>query len=160
MLNIRNNVFETNSSSSHSVSLVTSDGSELLESFVPDENGNIVLKGGDFSYTEKWITSTIDKLNFVAVYFHAYYDPELKERFERVVKEHTGAAEIIYDIRLQVQDQQSANSFLSTEYAEPSSYYSENELRVTLDNIFNNDDLLKMFLFNKKFGIEANIENC
>ena len=98
MLTIRQNVFETNSSSTHSVSLNFS-ACSILGSYPPDKKGIITLNGGDFASACDSIYSIGEKLNFVAVCIHVLGDEEIKERFERIVKEHTGAKEIKYDIR-------------------------------------------------------------
>ena len=62
MENIRQGVFETNSSSSHSFSVhVATEG--VLETLSLNKDGVLVLNGGDFSQAEFVIRSTLDKAN-------------------------------------------------------------------------------------------------
>ena len=52
-INIRSNVFETNSSSSHSFSLTfPCAGDKILETIKPDGNGQIILTGGNYTSSE------------------------------------------------------------------------------------------------------------
>jgi hypothetical protein len=62
MINTRLNVFETNSSSSHSFTISIST-SGVLETIAPNSKGEIVLKGGDFSRSEFYIQSALEKAN-------------------------------------------------------------------------------------------------
>jgi len=48
---IRQSVFETNSSSAHSISLGKDTGKQfLLDTLYPDQNGTITLTGGEFGW--------------------------------------------------------------------------------------------------------------
>ena len=165
--NIRQNVFETNSSSTHSVSLEMN-GGKLNDTIVPDENGNIVLSGGDFSHTELYITDALRKANFVAVYNAVYGDEKLKDRLVKVLKEITGAKEIIFDITMSYADGKPANSKFSSEYTDPycdSEYMEEDEnddeeseeVEVSFKTVLKDEKLLKQFIFNKSNNISAEI---
>lgn len=169
IINIRSNVFETNSSSTHSVSLnfpMKSDNLKEFEIVAPNDNGQIVLEGGDFSYSEIGLYEALSKMNFIAARIFAIGDEESKKRFEKVVKEYTGASEIVYDIRLSFADGKPANTFLSTEYiyAETDNYHSyddddddEDDLLISFSEILKSEDKLKHFLFNKKATLTSEI---
>jgi hypothetical protein len=154
MINIRNNVFETNSSSTHTVSLLFNEKDDF-EDISPNKDGQIILNGGDFSCTELCISSTLNKLNFIAVYMKVFGDKNLKERFESIIKEQTGAKEIIYNINMLYFDDKKADSFFSTEYTNSFCYYDDNDHHVSLLDILKNKEMLKIFLFNKNCGIES-----
>jgi hypothetical protein len=170
-INIRNGVFETNSSSTHSVSLhfpLHDEG--MFGTIKPDSKGNIKLHGGDFASTKIDVSSPLDKANFIAAYIMVYGNEKLKKRFESVLKEHTGAKNIVYDIRLSFTDGKPANTFFSPEYSCPEDcgyygegYYNEEddeeeceekgENPISLDAVLKSSKRLKTFLFSKKAKI-------
>lgn len=175
MINIRSNVFETNSSSSHSVSLhfpLSDKG--MLETVKLGAKGNLVLNGGDFASTEIDLESAMDKINFVAVYIMVYGDEDLKARFESVVREHTGASEIKYNIRFTYAEGKKANTFFSPEYfnTEDCGYYGEycdfeiddeDEIEIKshkciqFNDILKDDNKLKVFLFHDRAKLVSQI---
>jgi hypothetical protein len=154
-INIRNSVFETNSSSSHSVTLQFSDSNDLCDTIPLNEKGQIVLDGGDFSYTEMLIEGALCKANFIAVYMTVYGNEALKKRFEKILKEQTGASEIIYNIRMTYLNGEPANSFFSSEYGDPYGYYDGDE--ILLEDIVKNGKKLRKFIFNPSVKIESEI---
>lgn len=109
MINTRLNVFETNSSSSHSFTISIST-SGVLETIAPNSKGEIVLKGGDFSRSEFYIQSALEKANAIAVFCVVTEDSNVKEMFEEMMLKHTGASSLKYDIILTGPDR---NSYLS-----------------------------------------------
>jgi len=111
MINIRKNVFETNSSSSHSFTLNYSSVECELKTIIPDQDGKIVFTGGNFTSSEYGLDTPMEKANAIAAMIVVYGDNALKERFERVVKEHTGASELVYDIRLKAEGGKLPNTY-------------------------------------------------
>lgn len=91
MKNIRHSVFETNSSSTHSVS-IASDSDGILESLYPNEKGILLLKGGEFGWEWEKYNDAETKANYCAVF--AKDSEELTELLHNVIKEHTGAKEV------------------------------------------------------------------
>ena len=91
MKTTRHSTFETNSSSTHSISI--SESTEIYASISPDEGGSIVLSGGDFGWEWRRYTDALTKANYCAV---ACRDNEhMTEMLVSVVKEHTGAKQVI-----------------------------------------------------------------
>lgn len=93
MINIRRNVFETNSSSSHSIS-ICQDSNGVLDTIACDPDGTITIRGGWFG--REW---------------EAYNDPMVKASYclsdckgfesqqnmlREVIQEHTGCKEVIF----------------------------------------------------------------
>jgi len=109
---IRQNVFETNSSSSHSVT-ITVETEGMYTTLEPDGFGNITLNGGDFSRPEYYIQSTKEKANAIAVYCAVTRDSALMKTFESLLREQTGAAKVVTNIRLLGPDR---NSYMSSEF--------------------------------------------
>lgn len=84
---IRNGVFETNSSSNHSMSL--SQGNIVYGSISPDWDGVIELNGGEYGWQTEKHNSAVFKANYLA---QAYKDSNsLTETLISVIEKHTGA---------------------------------------------------------------------
>lgn len=172
-INIRKNVFETNSSSSHSVTmhfpLAETEALDTIEL----EDGNLILNGGDFASTEINLNKPLIKINYIAAHILVYGNEETKAMFESIVKEHTRAKNIIYNLRFTYSDGQKANTFFSPEYAYPedNGYYGEDRCEdyepeeieekesnpVFLKDILMDKNKLKTFLFHKKASVFAEI---
>jgi len=63
---IRNNVWETNSSSCHSISIQKCD-TNLYDRLYPNEDGLIELTGGEFGWGYDKYTDALTKANYIAV---------------------------------------------------------------------------------------------
>ena len=166
MINIRQNVFETNSSSSHSFSL-TFNGSKkdsVLGTIAPNENGQIVFTGGNFIGSSFNLSSPQSKANLIAARIIVYGDFNLKERFEKVIKEHTGATEIVYDVRPVAVDGKEPNTFYSPRIDSMYSYHydeeTEEESEIGFDEILADNNLIKIFIFSNNAYIDVGIHEC
>jgi hypothetical protein len=91
MKNIRNKVFETNSSSSHSISIYNATHG-LYDTIAPDSHGVITLTGGEFGWEWEKYNDTLTKANYAAVY--AAGDQAMTDMLVQVIKDHTGAKEV------------------------------------------------------------------
>lgn len=96
---IRSFVFETNSSSAHCVAIAET--MELLDTIEPNENGDIILMGGDFDWSyngESIFTDAWTKANYLAVYAKCYSNDEETSMttLNGVLRMQTGAKEIKY----------------------------------------------------------------
>ena len=98
---IRESVFETNSSSTHSLIMHCSrDHKYRYETIIPDVNGLITFEGGDFSGAEVDAANPNSKANCIAVYISFTKNTDVKALFEKVVKNQTGAKRIEYNIHV------------------------------------------------------------
>jgi hypothetical protein len=121
-IQIRKGIFETNSSSSHS--LIIRRGEHTDTDFFKDKNNNITLKGGQFGWGEGYeygdrFFDAETKANYVAVgllyLINRYKNPEYegdrnipKDVYDKylehldllteVIKEYTNCNEVIYEI--------------------------------------------------------------
>lgn len=122
---IRNKVFETNSSSCHSISIEKCESS-LYDRLYPNEDGDIVLDGGEFGWGYDEYRDASTKANYIAVAIRllenaaedfntaseerkkvfTYYSLPgfadknyfaIKSIFEKVIKNQTGCNNIIYN---------------------------------------------------------------
>lgn len=135
MKNIRNNVFETNSSSTHSISIA--ENCDGIYDTLPVENGKVLLTGGDFGWAWEKFDDTLSKANYAAQY--AEGDKKLTDMLVAVIKSHTGAKEVELEL---------------------SGYIDHQSARVeggACKEAFTNKKFLKEFIFNpESFFITGN----
>lgn len=86
---IRNRVFETNSSSCHSVSVQYGD---VLEGLTPDKNNEIVVYPGEFGWGVEEFTDPLTKIAYC--WQDTREGSKHREMLEKVVLEHTGASKL------------------------------------------------------------------
>lgn len=93
---VRHGVFETNSSSTHSISV--SNDVEKYDTLFPNEDGVLVFEGGEFGWEFVKYSDALTKAEYLVTLFkvHELIDQVL---FERVVLDHTGAKSIEYKIK-------------------------------------------------------------
>lgn len=132
MKTIRHNVFETNSSSTHSISINST--TELYDSITPDSNGVITLTGGQFGWEWEQYNDALTKANYCAVDVHGNGD--LEKMLRDVIMEHTGAKDVVFD--------------LTTDYRQDNYSYIDHQSVGTVHPAFSSADNLKNFIFNSK----------
>ena len=91
---IRQGVFETNSSSTHSVVIAKGGKYDLTQLPALDENGNLEITSGEFGWEIETHTSVYEKITYAAT-FAKNYGSQI-EMLTRVLKEYTGAKEVKY----------------------------------------------------------------
>lgn len=92
---IRYGVFETNSSSSHSLSLGSQTSKDfVLETIYPDEEGKIYINGGEYGWEWDKFNDSITKANYAAQQLQY----ESHDNLIEVIKEVTGAEDVIIDV--------------------------------------------------------------
>lgn len=101
MKNIRSKVFETNSSSTHSISIYPAT-SGMYDTIVPDDHGAIVLVGGTFGWEWEKYADAFTKANYAAIFAHG--DTALESMLKSVIKDHTGAKEVIFNFNTEDYD--------------------------------------------------------
>lgn len=131
----RQKVFETNSSSTHSISL--SNKNEFLDTLYPYPDGTLVFEGMT-CYQGFNTSDTLEKCNYYLTGILTQYDYSTTRKylqtFKKIMQEHTGASRIIIDVEI---DQQYVEDF--SEGSDVTKY---------------SEDDLKNFLFNKQSTVE------
>ena len=85
-VNIRHGVFETNSSSTHSISI--DDKEFLLDTLVVNSSGNVEIEVGEFGWEQDTYRDASTKASYLHMYCRDWVHPEdLKERFYQNLKE-------------------------------------------------------------------------
>ena len=126
MKTIRKSVFETNSSSSHSVTIWDGPLSDLYEY----EGKILTIYPGEYGWEEEHYSSFTDKASYAYTYA-VNYDPIQLEVLERVILEHTKARSVKF---LQL------NNYYKHGYID---HQSVDEASI----IFQDEETLKAFLF-------------
>lgn len=138
---VRSGVFETNSSSSHSISI---DSSNLLyDSIKPNRDGYIILHGGQFGWTWEKFDDCLTKANYCAVF--AMKDETRTEQLKRVIKEHAGAKDVIVSV--------------SDDYEDSNYSYIDHQSLHVGAKAFESDETLKNFIFNRKSVLYTGNDN-
>lgn len=88
---VRKSVFETNSSSSHSIAIADEDHEFVFETIYPDQNGVIEVHTQEFGWEWEKYNDSMTKLAY------AYQDNVPVELLIKVVKEQTGAEKVIFN---------------------------------------------------------------
>ena len=138
---IRRGCFETNSSSSHSLTISNSGRCyadlPIIKEFYDEKTETywancVVLTGGEYGWGVEHYTDSWEKANYLATHLLCYRqdDERQKEMFESVIKSETGADNIFYDF---------------TE----SQAYIDHQSVGDADEAFESVDSLKNFLFNR-----------
>jgi hypothetical protein len=139
---IRQNVFETNSSSSHSISISDKNDSDLMDnSLIPDENGNVTLEGGQFGFGTDDYYDAQSKASYMGIYAIEWAKDE-SENFQNilidVIKKQTGCKEVIFKFSKDYDDENW--SYIDHQSVESEDYHY----------VFYNPEELRQFIFNKK----------
>lgn len=96
MKKVRNNVFEVNSSSSHSIVLGGNDFDVVKDTIVPDENGIITLTGGEYGWDWFKSNDAFEKANYVAQ--SSKYNDDVLDILIDVIKENTLCKDVIINL--------------------------------------------------------------
>jgi type IV secretory pathway VirB4 component len=97
MKTIRYNIFETNSSSSHSIT-VSRSGNYVNDSLFPEPNSAepvILLDGGNFGWGVDVFTDSNTKANYCAIDFAANDEPIKLILLQKVIEDMTGCNVVI-----------------------------------------------------------------
>lgn len=135
-IQIRENIFETNSSSSHSFT-ISNKGSFLYDSLPLDKDGNLVLTGGEFGWEWEKYEDPLIKANYCAVYVLAKENDAYKNMLIEVLLENTKAKKVIFKVNL--------SDYNSDNY----SYIDHQSLDdPEMETIFITKESLRDFIFN------------
>ncbi len=90
----RRKVFETNSSSTHSVCISSGEG--IVDNIFPDRDGVLRLTGGQFGWEQEEYTDSLTKADYCAVFTRSESAAKQRAMLEKVLLEVTGAKKIKY----------------------------------------------------------------
>jgi len=142
---IRQNVFETNSSSSHSISISDKNDSDLMDnSLIPNEDGNVILYGGTFGWEIEDYFDAQTKASYMAIYASEWARDET-ENFITIlkdtIKKQTGCKDVIFQFE--------EYSSIDHQSVEGEDYHY----------VFYNPEELRQFIFNKESYLHTDNDN-
>lgn len=143
MKKIRKSVFETNSSSTHSISI--SDSGKINPNSLFVDNGICKIYTRDFGWEEKVYYDTPTKAAYCLTYIKNYNCKYiLKEMLIKVIKEVTGANKVVF--------------VKSNSKYNPWGYIDHQSLEVC-EEVFNSEEDLKSFIFNENSFLKTDNDN-
>lgn len=98
MIKIRKGIFETNSSSTHSIHI--DETTQVYETIMPNEKGYVSLTGGEFGWEQEIYDDPLTKANYLYVYAKDWSGDRSSDFLEilyTVIQEHTGCEAVIFE---------------------------------------------------------------
>ena len=146
---IRYGVFETNSSSCHSISIDENNKNFIASDLYVDTNGYVTLTGGEFGWEQKEYFDALTKANYCAQDIYGYdwssdsysLDEYKKNMLIDVIKEQTGCDDVVFDL----------DSLRGG--------YIDHESHGTSYEAFQNKETLRNFIFNSNSYLETDNDN-
>lgn len=138
----RKGVFETNSSSTHSISIAVGGNDELLDTIIPNEDGIIILSGGEFGWEVEEYTDALTKANYCVVDQEG--NDERIEMLKRVIMKQTGASVVVIE--------PTDDDYYPLGYVDHQSSGTSSEA-------FESDETLRGFIFNKNSILYTDNDN-
>lgn len=162
MKQVRQGVFETNSSSTHSVSVATTD--VLMDTLYVNRDGAVQIEGREFGWEVEDYCDANTKAAYIAqqLFQHGgYSEHPVKDSsipvdariaiFEKVIKDQTGCDKIEYvNIKPKVGEESYGWS--------DGSYIDHQSAGVGME-LFNDPEQLRMFIFNKHSFLHTDNDN-
>lgn len=147
----RQAVFETNSSSTHSLSISSGNSSDILDTLPLTEEGDVVLTGGQFGWEVEDYNCAETKASYAAIYalnWSGEKSAQHKEVLDTVIKQQTGCSNVVYDF--------------STDWGTDSetSYIDHQSVEGgQLNHLFEDPEVLRQFIFNPRSVLHTDNDN-
>lgn len=138
---VRNSVFETNSSSCHSISVEYGD---VFVGMTPNADNKITSSGGEFGWGVETHWDAPTKLDYLVTHLNGNRDSHQFEMLKEVVCEHTGADDLLMI--------PSGDQYYTFGYIDHQSYGVAND-------VFISKSALKNFLFNPDSSLHIDNDN-
>lgn len=151
----RHGVFETNSSSTHSISI--SGGEGIVDNIFPDRDGVLRLTGGQFGWEHEEYNDSLTKADYCAVFTKSESAAKQRAMLEKVLLEVTGAKKIKYcfssDYTATVDDE---GDTIHCAYIDHQSDFCEGGACMAA---FKDEQTLKNFIFNPSSVLTTSNDN-
>jgi hypothetical protein len=147
----RQAVFETNSSSTHSLS-ISSSSTDLLDTLPLNEQGEVVLNGGQFGWEVEDYSDAGTKASYAAIYVSDWSgkkSAEFKEVLDTVIKQQTGCSNVVYNFSTDWSSDARETSYIDHQSVEGGQ----------LDYLFEDPELLRQFIFNPRSVLHTDNDN-
>lgn len=145
---IRRNVFETNSSSTHSISISMDSEGLVDNTLIPNDEGIVILESIEFGWEQRTYTQASVKASYMWIYVRDWCGDRTDEFFDilkNLIKEQTGCEDVIMD-----DDDEGYIDHQSVE---------DNDYHYLFEDADDNYNLLRNFIFNKYSVLETDNDN-
>lgn len=153
MKQIRHSVFETNSSSTHSISI--SKDVKTLDPLYVDENGVVTINGEEFGWDEETFRNAEAKASYAMIYAHEWSGEKKDVHVQiltDVIKQQTGCKEVVYNY--------SDEGWDTDKTDKPWGYIDHQSVEDRdLDYLFEDPEKLRMFIFNPASTLHTDNDN-
>lgn len=147
---IRNAVFETNSSSTHSISVSEVNSDELMDNTMAmDGEDNVVVESGEFGWEQEVYNDSVTKASYMLTYVKNYCgdrEEEFESMLRDVIKEQTGCNDVIFN--------DTGERYYKWGYIDHQSS-SNNQYHF----VFESKETLRQFIFNRESILETDNDN-
>jgi hypothetical protein len=147
----RQAVFETNSSSTHSLS-ISSGSADLLDTLPLNEQGEVVLNGGQFGWEVEDYSDAGTKASYAAIYVLAWSgekSAKYKDVLDTVIKQQTGCTNVVYNFSTDWSNDGRETSYIDHQSVEGGE----------LDYLFEDPEVLRQFIFNPHSVLHTDNDN-
>lgn len=144
---IRKGVFETNSSSCHSISIA--EGNELLDTLYPNKDGIVEIEGAEFGWEYEKYKDAGSKASYAMIYaidWSRDKSEEFQQILKDVIKKQSGAVDVVF--------KRKDNDFYPYGYIDHQSVEDED-----LHYMFEEPELLRRFIFDKNSVLITDNDN-
>jgi len=142
----RQNVFETNSSSTHSISIATETNGVLMDTIAVNSEGIVEIECGEFGWEIETFNYVTDRLAYAATYAKNYASDEEMEMFKDVIRNQTGANDITF---INVSNYGSHQDF----------GYIDHQSIDVVQEAFTDKETLRQFIFNPNSWFKTDNDN-
>lgn len=149
---IRQSVFETNSSSSHSLTVATFTEGDILDTLYPNNEGVIVVVPDEFGWEWQDYSDPQTKLSYCAIYARDWVGEDTEKYLgilTTVIQQQVGK-----DVVVQYPLEKDKNDYYGNGYIDHQSVECRD-----LDYLFQDPEKLRQFIFNPKSTLSTGNDN-
>ena len=149
---IRQSVFETNSSSSHSLTVANFKAGDVLDTLYPNSEGSIIVEAREFGWEWEDYNDPTSKLAYCAIYARDWVGNEDISKYLKilttVVRDHVGDIDVEFPLDV------SKSGYFEKGYIDHQSVENHD-----LDYLFEDPEQLRQFIFNPKSKLKTGNDN-
>lgn len=146
---VRRGVFETNSSSTHSISIAS--GAETIDKLHVEEDGVCRIHSGEFGWEVETYSDAATKASYAMVWAKQYSSEENLRLLKKVIQEHTGAKDVVFA------DYVGEDQDLATGDYDPG--YIDHQSQDVAAEAFQSEEKLRAFIFNPRSTLHTDNDN-
>ena len=158
MKTIRYNIFETNSSSSHSIT-ISKDLTTTLDSMSLDSKGVLHVYPGEFRWGEDTFTDPETKASYCYTWAKINEDPSKMAMLGTVLKKQTGAKKVMFHELTEYEEELQEDQELTKDDLSGFGGQIDHQSSDVAEEAFTSSKKLKQFIFNPKSILHISSDN-